>query len=128
LKEWEGTEHVYFHENVPDVRPWLESCDLLAVPLRLGAGTRIKVLEAMAAGIPVVTTAKGCEGIDVVADQHLLIADMPEQFAKAVCRLLADRDSALRLTGNARRLVESRYCWRELVQGMLAGITRQAKV
>ncbi len=125
LQEWFGTGQVFFHESVPDVRPWLERCDLLAVPLRLGAGTRIKILEAMAAGIPVVTTAKGCEGIDVVADEHLVVADQPERFAGAVCRLLADRDAALRLTGNARRLVESRYCWRELVERMVGDITCQ---
>lgn len=126
LRDWQGAEQVYFHESVPDVRPWLEGCDLLAVPLRHGAGTRIKILEAMAAGIPVVTTAKGCEGIRVSADEHLLIADLPEQFAAAACRVLGERGDALRLTRNARCLVEERYCWRELVQRMVADVSRQS--
>lgn len=111
-------EGAVLHENVPDVVPWLAGADLLVVPLRHGAGTRIKIMEAMAAGVPVVTTAKGCEGIAVADGEQLLIADSPEEFAAAVGRLLGDRPLADRLRGNARRLVEMRYSW-EKVAGEL---------
>lgn len=111
-------EGAVLHENVPDVLPWLAGADLLVVPLRHGAGTRIKIMEAMAAGVPVVTTSKGCEGIAVANGEHLLIADTPEEFAAAVGMLLGDRTLADRLRGNARRLVEMRYSWEKIVLEM----------
>jgi glycosyltransferase involved in cell wall biosynthesis len=113
-----GSASVQLHENVPDVRPWMYAADLLAVPLRMGAGTRIKILEAMAAGVPIVTTAKGCEGIAVRDGEHLLIADTPAEFARAAARLLSDRGMALHLAANARRLVEESYGWGAVAAGM----------
>ena len=121
---------VRIHENVPDVLPFFRGADLLAVPLRLGAGTRLKILEAMAAGLPVVATAKGCEGIAAVDGEHLLVADGTEVFARAVARLLADCELAGRLAHNARQLVTERYSWEELgarLEGLLAGVARVAR-
>jgi glycosyltransferase involved in cell wall biosynthesis len=109
---------VEFHEDVPDVLPFFRTADLLAVPLRYGAGTRIKILEAMAAGLPVVTTSKGCEGIDARDGEHLLIADSPGAFGSAVARLMEDRGLRTSLTTNARRLVEDRYSWERIVGEM----------
>src|SRR5208282_4382115 len=71
------SESIEFHENVADIVPYFRGSDVLVVPLRMGAGTRIKILEAMASGLPVVTTSKGCEGIEVKHGRHLLIADSP---------------------------------------------------
>ncbi len=68
------------HENVPDVLPYFRKADILVVPLRYGAGTRVKILEAMAHGLPGVTTTKGCEGIAAENGEHLLIADTPILF------------------------------------------------
>jgi len=99
------------HESVPEVLPWFYAADLLAVPLRQGAGTRIKVLEAMAAGLPVVTTSKGCEGIAVENGRELLIADVPDKFAAAALSLMRSSQLMDRLTRNARNLVVERYTW-----------------
>jgi glycosyltransferase involved in cell wall biosynthesis len=106
---------VEFHENVPDVLPYFRKAGILVVPLRYGAGTRIKILEAMAAGLPVVTTSKGCEGLDVKNNEHLLIADTPESFAHAVHKLLEDAGLRAYITKNARHLVEQKYSWEIIV-------------
>jgi len=96
---------------VPDVRPYLASAAVVAVPLRMGSGTRLKVLEALAMGRPVVTTRLGAEGIDVRDGEHLLFADGPGDFADALVRVLQDTELAQRLSAGGRRLVEERYGW-----------------
>jgi glycosyltransferase involved in cell wall biosynthesis len=96
---------------VPDVRPYLRDADVVVAPIRFGAGTRLKVLEALAMARPLVSTAVGCEGIDVVSAEHLLIADSPRDFAGAVVRLLASPDAAASLGHRGRELVEERYGW-----------------
>jgi glycosyltransferase involved in cell wall biosynthesis len=73
---------------------------------------RVKILTAMAHGVPVVTTSVGCEGIEVVSGRHLLIADAPEEFADAVLRLMDDRALAGALAREARALVERTYDYR----------------
>lgn len=99
---------------VPDVRVPVSDAMLCVAPIRDGGGTRLKILEAMALGAPVVATSKGAEGLNVVDGEHLLLADSPEKFAASVVTLLAN--SALRdhLARNARRLVEAQYDWREI--------------
>jgi len=81
------------------------------VPLRIGGGTRLKVLEAMAMGRPVVSTSIGAEGIEAEAGRHLLIADDPTGFAAAVGRILDDAQVGVRLGREGRVLVERRYSW-----------------
>ena len=81
------------------------------VPLRAGTGTRIKLLEALAFGIPIVTTTKGAEGLDVTHSEHLLIADTPAEFAAATLRVLRDTDLAIRLGAQGRAHVRRRYSW-----------------
>ncbi len=83
----------------------------MVVPVRAGSGMRVRILEALARGIPIVTTTTGVEGIDAVDGKHLLVADTPTEFAAAVVRLL--RDSTLRefLIQNGRRLAEEKYDW-----------------
>jgi len=109
---------IVLHENVADVLPYFRSADVLVVPLRYGAGTRTKILEAMAAGTPVVTTSKGCEGIEVINGVHLLVADTPSEFASAVQRVIEDDNLRNSMAQNARKLVEERYSWRILVKEM----------
>jgi glycosyltransferase involved in cell wall biosynthesis len=96
---------------VPDTRPYLAESRVAVVPLRSGSGTRLKILEALAMERPVVSTTIGVEGLEVVDDQHLLIADQPAAFAAAVLRLLEDRVLARRLAAEGRALVERRYRW-----------------
>jgi glycosyltransferase involved in cell wall biosynthesis len=97
--------------SVPDVRPHLAEAGALVVPLRVGGGTRIKILEALAAARPVVSTTVGAEGLELRDGEHLLIADEPEAFAKACVRLLEDAALRRRLVGAGRRLVVERYAW-----------------
>lgn len=96
---------------VPDVRPFLAASSVVVVPLRMGGGTRLKVLEALAMGKAVVSTSVGCEGIDVEHGRHLLIADDPAAFAQQVVRVLGDQELARRLGVAGRRLVEAQYGW-----------------
>jgi glycosyltransferase involved in cell wall biosynthesis len=96
---------------VDDVAPFIERAAAVVVPLRIGGGTRLKVVEAMAKGKAIVSTRLGAEGIDAVEGEHLLLADEPQQFAAAVEKLLADRVLAGRIGVAARELVEDRYSW-----------------
>lgn len=104
-------ESVYLSGYVEDIRPYVSGAAVCIVPLREGGGTRLKILEAMALGTPVVSTTKGAEGLDVVHGEHLLIADEPERFAAYTVELLLRPELRQRLADNARRLVEQKYDW-----------------
>ena len=97
---------------VDDIRDVLCRASACIVPLRQGGGMRLKIPEAMAAGVPVVATSVGVEGLSCTHGEHLLIGDTPEEFAAGIVRVLGDRTLAERLRENARRLVEERYSWR----------------
>jgi sugar transferase (PEP-CTERM/EpsH1 system associated) len=104
-------DNVIVTGKVDDVRPYYSRSKVCVVPLRAGGGTRLKILEAMALGRPVVSTAIGCEGLDVIDGEHLFIADNHEQFVKKTVLLLTDEALRQRITSNARRLVETDYDW-----------------
>lgn len=96
---------------VDDIGPLLTEAVATVVPTRVGSGMRVKILEAMAVGLPVVTTTVGAEGIAVVSERHLLIADEPEAFADAAVRLLTDTGLRAQLRANAHALALERYDW-----------------
>jgi sugar transferase (PEP-CTERM/EpsH1 system associated) len=100
---------------VEDTRPYIAGAGVYVIPLRIGGGTRLKVLEAMAMGKPIVSTALGCEGFDLIPGQELVLADTPADFATAVLALLRDPDRRERLGRAARRFAGSRYDWRIVV-------------
>jgi glycosyltransferase involved in cell wall biosynthesis len=102
------------HGSVPDIRPFLEEAAVIVVPLRVGGGSRLKILEAFASGKAVVSTAVGVEGIEAVDGQHLLVADDPAGFAGAVERLLREPSLRERIGAAGRQLVEARYGWKAL--------------
>ncbi len=104
-------EEVRLTGFVEDIRPVVSKAWVCVVPLRQGGGTRLKILEAMALGTPVVSTSKGAEGLAVTHDQDILIADQSDDFARQVVRLLGDADLRARLAVNGRHLVEQRYSW-----------------
>jgi hypothetical protein len=99
---------------VDDIRAEVAGAAVCVVPLREGGGTRLKILEAMALGTPVVSTSKGAEGLSVTAGEHLLIADDAAGFARETARLLGDEGLRRRLAENGRRLVETRYDWQQI--------------
>lgn len=103
---------VTFTGVVPDVRPYVEQAAVAVVPLRMGGGTRLKVVEAMAMGKPIVSTALGSEGIAARDQEHLLTADDPAGFAAAVLRLLSEPALGTRLGHAARGLARHQYSWR----------------
>lgn len=101
--------HVTYLGLVDDIRPVIAGSCVSLAPIRVGGGTRLKVLEAMALNTPVVATTKGAEGLEVLDGEHLLIADDAPRFAAQVLRLLDDRALRARLARNAHRLVEEKY-------------------
>jgi sugar transferase (PEP-CTERM/EpsH1 system associated) len=102
---------VSFTGYLDDVRPAIARSAVSVVPLRQGGGTRLKILEAMALGTPVVSTAKGAEGLEVTPGRDILIADEPNEFADAVVRLLDHERLCMKISANGRRLVEQQYTW-----------------
>jgi glycosyltransferase involved in cell wall biosynthesis len=111
--------------TVPDVRPYLRRARCLLVPARVGGGTRVKILEAFAARVPVVSTPVGIEGIEATPGRDLLIGQTPAELAEQVVRLEADPSLAPRLTAAGRALVEEKYGWATL-QGRLAALHQEA--
>jgi sugar transferase (PEP-CTERM/EpsH1 system associated) len=104
-------EDVHVTGRVEDVVPYYRRSTVAVVPLRAGGGTRLKILEAMALGRPVVSTTIGCEGLDVCDGEHLFIADSPEAFAAKTVQLISDIGLYKRIAANARNLVVNHYDW-----------------
>jgi glycosyltransferase involved in cell wall biosynthesis len=96
---------------VDDLRPYLAAAAALVVPLRIGGGTRLKIVEGMAMGKAIVSTSLGADGIDAADGREIVIADDPARFAAAVIRLLEDPGMAERLGQAGRRLAVERYAW-----------------
>lgn len=111
-----ASEDVAIRGPVADLRPHIAAASVVIVPLRIGGGTRLKILEAMAMGKAVVSTSLGAEGLDAVPERDLLIADDAETFAKQVKRVLDDPALAARLGAAARELVSARYGWERSVE------------
>jgi glycosyltransferase involved in cell wall biosynthesis len=96
---------------VEDAVTVLAECQVAVIPVLAGSGTRVKILEAWAAGTPVVSTTLGAEGLNCSHEAQLLIADEPQRFADAVTRLLASPQDRARIGSEGRRLFEERYTW-----------------
>ena len=103
---------------VPDLRPHLAAATAVVVPLRMGGGTRLKIVEAMAMGKAIVSTTLGAEGIEAVPGRDILIEDQPAAFADAVSRLLAEPGLAARIGRSARQQAVERYGWSEAARAL----------
>jgi polysaccharide biosynthesis protein PslH len=110
--------------DVPDVRPYLGRAALSVVPLRIGGGTRLKIYEAMAMGVPVVSTTIGAEGLPLRNGEHLLIADTADAQVSAICTLLGDPDRAGLLAANALRHVQQAGGWDAVAECFLSQCPR----
>ncbi len=110
-----GRPDVTITGRVPDVRPYIAGAGAYVVPLRIGGGTRLKVLEAMAMGQALVSTHMGCDGFDFTDGQEVRFADTPEAFADAIEDVLRDREAAAALGRNARAYVEANYGWDAII-------------
>lgn len=97
--------------EVPDIRPYLRRSAVVAVPIRIGGGTRLKVVEGLAMGKAMVSTSLGSEGVAVRDGEHLLIADDPESFARRVLELFESPGLGETLGRSGRALVENEYSW-----------------
>ena len=96
---------------LPDIRPVLEAATVAVVPIRIGGGTRLKILDAWGMATPVVSTTIGSEGLDAVDGEHLMVRDDASDIADAVVQLMRDPGLGRRLGAAGRRLAEARYSW-----------------
>jgi len=96
---------------VPDIRPPLSEARCCVVPIRIGGGTRLKILDAWAMGKAVVSTSIGCQGLDAVDGENILIRDTPDALADAILQVLNDDTLRTRLERNARRTAAETYSW-----------------
>jgi glycosyltransferase involved in cell wall biosynthesis len=110
--------HVVIAGEADSLEPYYSRAAVCVAPIRSGGGTRLKILEAMAFGRPVVSTTFGADGLDVENGRHLLLADSPHTMARIIGRVLAGEEDISGLIGRARELVETRYDWREIAQRM----------
>jgi glycosyltransferase involved in cell wall biosynthesis len=106
-----ATAGVELHANVADVRPYLAACTVMAVPLRIGGGSRLKILEALAAGVPVVSTRVGAEGLCLEPGRHLTVVDGVADLAAALVQGLREPEAARAQAESGRRVVVERYDW-----------------
>jgi glycosyltransferase involved in cell wall biosynthesis len=125
LRQIARDSEVYLASDLVDVRPLFRD-SVLVVPLEVGGGSRLKILEAFSAGCSVVSSAKGMEGIDAVPDVHYVPAEDSEGFAWAVAAVVADPEADLRRRQAAWELVRTRYSWEAAVRSV-AEVVRSAR-
>jgi glycosyltransferase involved in cell wall biosynthesis len=101
----------HFTGSVDDIRPHLHEGDISLIPLRVGSGTRLKAFEAIASGLPVVSTTLGVEGLGLKPGEHFLAADTDAEFADAILALLANTPRRVIMAEAGRALLEARYSW-----------------
>ena len=122
LKASQQDSRILVTGPVPDMRPYLRSSSVLVAPIFQGGGTRFKLLEAFAAGVPVISTAKGAEGLEVENGKHLLIAEDAHQFMNCLNLLWQNEKVAADLIRNATELVQKQYSWSMVKQKIFAAI------
>lgn len=120
LSPYDKVDGVKFLGHVRDIHKVVADSAVSVIPLRIGGGTRLKILESFALGTPVVSTSKGVEGLDAIPEEHFLLADDSYTFAQQTIRLLKDEGLQKKLAMAARKLVEERYDWEIIGQRFTA--------
>jgi glycosyltransferase involved in cell wall biosynthesis len=111
IEDYRNLHGIELTGYVDDIRPYVRDAACYVVPLRVGGGTRLKILDAWAMGKAVVSTSIGCEGLDARDGENILIRDRPREFADAARMILNDTELRQRLASNARATVERLYSW-----------------
>ncbi|MGN6475388.1 MAG: glycosyltransferase [Mycobacteriales bacterium] len=120
-------EGIEVHANVPFTRPYLQAARVAVVPLHVGSGTRLKALEAMASGRPVVGTTVGLEGLGVEHGRDVLVADRADDMVRAVTAVLQDDELAGRLVKHGTELVNSTFSWARIGPGFAETIAAEVR-
>src|SRR5207253_4041361 len=102
---------VDLHADVDDVRPYLARSAVMAVPLRIGGGSRLKILESLAAGLPVVSTQVGAEGLELTPGEDFELVERAEEMAPALVQSICEPERSRRLAEHGRKIVLARYDW-----------------
>lgn len=118
IERLDGKNGIHVTGTVDDVRTYYQQAAASIVPLRVGGGSRLKILESLSIECPVISTTIGAEGLNVVDGETVLLADTAEEFADCVVRLVNDRALAQHLAENGRKLAESEYGWDALARRM----------
>lgn len=118
ILELKKTPGIKVFGTVQDIRPYYKKAKAYVAPFKFGQGTRLKVLEAMATGLPIVSTKEGCQGIGTVNNQHVLIADNENDFADRVIELLRNKQLSGKISNNAKTFVEQKYSWDKIVNDL----------
>ena len=121
---WGKLDGVDLVGEVPDVRPYYQSSWAQVVPLRIGGGTRLKIVESLGMRCPVVSTTLGAQGLDLPPEKTILLADEPQNFADALIRVLRDADLRQRLEVNGLNVVQENYRWEQLGQKLTTYMKR----
>jgi len=116
LEPLKSVEGVNIIGQVDDIKKYYAMGKVFVMPYYFGAGTKLKTFEAMAMGLPIVSTSLGCRGVDVVNGEHVVIADSPEEFATSVVTVLTDGDIAYNLAKKSQELVVKKYIWSTIAQ------------
>lgn len=129
IEQFRSEPHVEFTGAVPDMRPYLASATVVIVPMRVGGGTRIKILEACAAGKPVVSTTLGAEGLRLEAGKEIFLADDPAEFAQTVIKLHRDPALCEAIARSSRSAIAERYsqaALQKILQGLIPQFLHEA--
>jgi glycosyltransferase involved in cell wall biosynthesis len=113
-RRWAEIQGVELVGEVPDVRPFYQSCWLQVVPLRIGGGTRLKIVESLGMRCPVVSTTLGAQGLDLADEKDILLADDERSFSMSVVRLLKDESLRKSIEGSGLETVKEHYLWEQL--------------
>ncbi len=114
-----ASDAIHVTGAVDSVEPYYADSTICVVPLRAGGGTRLKILEAMALGRPVISTSIGCEGLEVTDGENIIIADDEQTFASKILELLADKERRRKIAAGGRKLVEEKYDWDNIAAKMM---------